>query len=121
MSKKRQTIFLIGLFFVLAMVSCGKSKKSPDRDASLEKSLIEVSIGGMSCTGCEQTIQAGITKLEGIKSVKASYVTGNALVEYFPGITDTLKIKAAITGSGYTVKKFTPVGENTTVKQVPEF
>jgi copper chaperone CopZ len=115
MSRKRQTIFLIGLFIVLAVVSCGKSKKSPNGDASMEKSLIEVSIGGMTCTGCEQTIQAGITKLEGIKSVKASYVTGNALVEFFPGITDTVKIKAAITGTGYTVKKFKPVPENTTL------
>jgi copper chaperone CopZ len=115
MSRKRQTVFLIGLFIVLAVVSCGKSKKSANRDASLEKSLIEVSIGGMTCTGCEQTIQAGITKLEGITSVKASYVTGNALVEYFPGITDTVKIKAAITGSGYTVKRFKPVPENTTL------
>jgi copper chaperone CopZ len=116
MSRKRQTIFLIGLFIVFVVVSCGKSKKSPDRDASMEKSLIEVSIGGMTCTGCEQTIQAGITKLEGIESVKASYVTGNALVEYFPGITDTVKIKNAITGSGYTVKRFKPVPENTTTE-----
>ena len=70
----------------------------------METSFIEVSIGGMTCTGCEQTIQAGIGKLEGIKSVKASYVAGNALVEFYPGITDTVKIKTAITGSGYTVK-----------------
>ena len=108
MSRKRLPIYLTVLLIVLAVVSCGKSKKRPDRDASMEKSLIEVSIGGMTCTGCEQSIQAGITKLEGIKSVKASYVAGNALVEYYPGITDTMKIKAAITGSGYTVKSFQP-------------
>lgn len=116
MSRKRLPIFLIGLFIALAVVSCGKSKKTTDNAVAMEKSLIEVSIGGMTCTGCEQTIQAGITKLEGIKSVKASYVTGNALVEYFPGITDTVKIKAAITGSGYTVKKFKPVAENASVE-----
>ncbi len=111
MSRKRLTVFLIGLFIVLAVVSCGKSKKSSNRDAPVEKSLIEVSIGGMTCTGCEQTIQSRVGMLEGINSVKASYVSGNALVEYFPGITDTVKIKAAISGSGYTVKKFKPVAE----------
>lgn len=116
MSRKSQTIFITGLFIILTALSCVKSKKSPNSDASIEKSLIEVSIGGMTCTGCEQTIQAGITKLEGIKSVKASYVTSNALVEYYPGITDTVKIKAAITGSGYTVKRFKPVPENTTLE-----
>jgi copper chaperone CopZ len=111
MSNKRQNIFLTVLFIVLATVSCGKNKKSPDVGASMEKSLIEVSIGGMSCTGCEQTIQSRVGKLEGIKSVKASYVTGKALVEYQPALTDTVKIKDAITGSGYTVKKFNPVAE----------
>jgi len=111
MSRKRLPIFLIGMFVALSVVSCGRSKKTADTPATMEKSIIEVSIGGMTCTGCEQTIQSGISKLEGIKSVKASYVTGNALVEYYSGVTDTVKIKEAITGSGYTVKKFTPVAE----------
>jgi len=99
------------MFVALSVVSCGRSKKTADTPATMEKSIIEVSIGGMTCTGCEQTIQSGISKLEGIKSVKASYVTGNALVEYYSGVTDTVKIKEAITGSGYTVKKFIPVAE----------
>jgi len=108
MSQKRRPIFLIGLFIALSVVSCGKSKKTADNPATMEKSLIEVSIGGMTCTGCEETIQARVGMLEGINSVKASYVSGKALVEYLPGITDTVKIKAAITGSGYTVKNFKP-------------
>ena len=111
MSRKRLPIFLIGMFVALSVVSCGRSKKTADTPATMENSIIEVSIGGMTCTGCEQTIQSGISKLEGIKSVKASYVTGNALVEYYSGVTDTVKIKEAITGSGYTVKKFIPVAE----------
>jgi len=111
MLRKRQTIFLTLFLIVLAAGSCGKNKKTPENITSMEKSLIEVSIGGMSCTGCEQTIQSRVGMLEGINSVKASYVTGNAIVEYFPGITDTVKIKAAITGSGYTVKNFKPVAE----------
>jgi len=99
------------LFFILAallLISCGRERKTEKAGMQNETSFIEVSIGGMTCTGCEQTIQAGITKLEGIKSVKASHVAGNALVEYYPGITDTVKIKAAVTGSGYIVLKLTP-------------
>jgi len=113
MSRKRLPIFLIGFFIALSVISCGKSKKTADNPATMEKSFIEVSIGGMTCTGCEETIQARVGMLEGINSVKASYVTGKALVEYLPGITDTVKIKAAITGSGYTVNNFKPVAENT--------
>jgi len=77
----------------------------------MNASLIELSIDGMTCTGCEQTIQNNIGKLEGIKSVKASFTTGTAIVEFFPDKVDTTKIKEAVTGSGYTFKKFIPVPE----------
>ena len=115
MLKKTTANYLVIILAAILLFSCGRDKKTEKAGLLNETSFIEVSIGGMTCTGCEQTIQAGITKLEGIESVKASYVTGKALVEYFPGITDTVKIKSAITGSGYTVKKFKPVPENTTL------
>jgi copper chaperone CopZ len=103
---------LILFILILTAISCtGNSKKAEKESVQQEATLIEVSIGGMSCTGCEQTIQTNVSKLEGIKSVKASWTSGRAIVEYFPGIVDTLKIKEAVTGSGYTVKKFMPVQE----------
>ena len=70
-----------------------------------EASKIEVSIGGMTCTGCEQTVQSSVAKLEGIKSVKASFTTGNAIIEYIPGKVDSLKIKEAIKRLGLYSKK----------------
>lgn len=93
--------------FILVAASCGNKntiEKAPEATAS----VIEVSIGGMTCTGCEQTIQNNLGKLDGIKSVKASFTTGNAIVEYLPGKVDTIKMKETVTGSGYTVKKFIP-------------
>jgi hypothetical protein len=30
------------------------------------------------------------------------------IIEYYPGVVDSLKIKEAIAGSGYSVKKFIP-------------
>jgi copper chaperone CopZ len=104
--QKSFTGFLI-LIYILIAVSCsGGGKKTMDTQVVQEASFIEVSIGGMSCTGCEQTIQNNVGKLEGIKSVKASYKTGNAIIEYIKGVTDTTIIRNAITGSGYTVNKF---------------
>jgi len=103
------------LIFVLALVlaiSCGRDKKIVKEGMPLEVSAIEVSIGGMTCTGCEQTIQAGVSKLDGIKSVKASHTAANALIEYYPDVVDTVKIREAITGSGYEVKKFTVTPHN---------
>jgi len=110
MIKHRLSTSFMLLVYVLIAISCsGNSKKSEEVTIEQEPELIEVSIGGMSCLGCEQTIQMNVSKLEGINSVKASFTTGNAIIEYLPGKVDTIEIKDAITGSGYTVNKFLPV------------
>ncbi|MBK7711250.1 MAG: heavy-metal-associated domain-containing protein [Bacteroidales bacterium] len=107
MNKPKLSAVLILIVYILIAVSCsGNTKNSVQTEQNKEVSVLEVSIGGMSCTGCEQTIQNNVGKLEGIKSVKATYTTGIAMIEYYDGITDTAVIKEAINGSGYTVKKF---------------
>jgi copper chaperone CopZ len=103
---------LIVIIFLAISCSGNKSKAVKDETA-LSPSLIEVSINGMTCTGCEQTIQTRVGGIEGVKSVKASFVTGKAMIEYLPGVTDTVKIKEMITGSGYGVVKFNPVEPGT--------
>jgi copper chaperone CopZ len=107
MYKQKLSAGFILIVYMLVAVSCrGGAKKAAETGNNQEVSVIEVSIGGMSCTGCEQTIQNNVGKLEGIKSVKASFTTGMATIEYFESVVDTTGIKEAISGSGYTVKKF---------------
>ncbi len=107
MEKREMAFNLICMAIILTAFSCsGNPDKGVRSQAKYDPSLIEVSIGGMSCTDCEQTIQKRVGELAGIKSVRASYVAGNAIIEYFPDKVDSLKIREAITGSGYTVKKF---------------
>jgi copper chaperone CopZ len=107
MDKQKMAFRLILFSVILTAIACtGKTSKSSKAVMKMEPSVIEVSIGGMSCTGCEQTIQIRVGELAGIKSVKASYVVGNAIIEFFPDKVDSSKIRQAITGSGYSVKKF---------------
>jgi copper chaperone CopZ len=107
MGRQKLAFKLILIAFIVTAISCSsKTGKSPGTEVKMEPSVIEVSIGGMSCTDCEQTIQKRVGELEGIKSVKASYVAGNAVIEFFPDKVDSVKIREAITGSGYSVKKF---------------
>jgi len=107
MNKQKLFATLILFVYALVAISCsGKNTKSEKETVPQEPSVIEVSIGGMFCLGCEQTIQTNVGKLEGIKSVKASFTVGNAIIEYLPGVVDTTKMKEAVIGSGYTVKKF---------------
>lgn len=106
MKKYRLFVVLLYCVGVLLAISCsGNRQEKPTGNG--EASLIEVKIEGMTCTGCEQTIQRNVGKLEGIKSVKANFTDGRAIIEYFPATIDTLSIKDAITGSGYVVKRFT--------------
>ncbi|HBH82476.1 MAG: hypothetical protein A2X05_09100 [Bacteroidetes bacterium GWE2_41_25] len=100
-------VFSICLGFLFA-ISCSGNKQEKSKEPG-EASLIEVNIEGMTCTGCEQTIQRNVGKLEGIKSIKATFTDGRAVIEYFPGTVDTLKIKDAITGSGYKVIKLSNI------------
>lgn len=95
-----------GLFFATACGNKGSvASNAPEQTAS----VIEMSIGGMTCTGCEQTIQKNIGKIEGVKSVKATYTDGKALIEYYSGKADTSVMKAAVNEAGYTFLKFNPV------------
>ena len=117
MYKQKVSAGLILFVYILITVSCsGNVKKTVRAAESQEPSVMEVSIGGMSCTGCEQTIQNNVGKLEGIKSVKASFTTGTAIIEYFQGEVDTTRIGEAIKGSGYTVKKFIALTKEDTGK-----
>jgi len=100
---------------VMLAISCGRNKQEKAPDPG-EAALIEVRIEGMTCTGCEQTIQRRVGKLEGIKSVTATFTDGRAVIEYYPGIVDTLKMKDAITGSGYKPIKFSPVQSSEAAK-----
>ncbi|NTU96061.1 MAG: heavy-metal-associated domain-containing protein [Bacteroidales bacterium] len=111
MLKKTIANYLVIILAAILLFSCGRDKKTEKADLLNETSFIEVSIGGMTCTGCEQTIQASVSRMDGIKTVKASHTKGIALIEYAPALVDTIKIKDAISGSGYTVKKFTSIAQ----------
>jgi copper chaperone CopZ len=107
MDKQIMAFRLILATVMLTAISCsGNPDRKAKSDVQKEASVIEVSIGGMFCTDCELTIQKRVGELAGIKSVKASYTAGNATIQYFPDKIDSAKIRQAITGSGYSVKKF---------------
>ena len=113
MSKTRVTSFSFLMVLLFILSSCGGGGKKEVKEAANETAMIEVSISGMTCTGCENTIQSGLTKVPGVISVKASYTLGNAIVEYNPEQVDTLKIKDAVNGCGYTAVKVMPHQETT--------
>ncbi len=58
----------------------------------------------MTCASCEKRVEKAVTQLDGVLTAKASYSGQFVDVEYDEEICSTNKIKAAITGAGYSTK-----------------
>lgn len=99
------------LFFATALLlffACS-SKQPVQQDALTgDVNYERVSITGMSCTGCEETITAGVTSLEGVQDATADYQEGAAWVSYDPARIGHEEITAAIESKGYKVTGFEP-------------
>lgn len=66
---------------------------------------ITLTVNGMTCSSCERHIESEVIKLSGVSSVKASYPSKSATVQYNPEKVDRDEIIAAINSTGYTVQE----------------
>lgn len=89
----KSLIFLI-LFAVTFSLSAGTGDAGKIRTAT-------INTYGMSCTGCEETIETEIKKLDGIKSVKADHVKKAVVVKYDDKKVSLRQVKEAIKSAGY--------------------
>ena len=104
-------IFLLLAVIALASGCQPKEKKtqSTPAETAITPVSYEIVIEGMTCTGCEETIEGSVNKLEGIVAVDADHLKGDAMIKFDGQKTDTAAIRSAITGVGYTVVAFKPV------------
>ena len=100
----------LGVFCFFLIFGCSNGatpKRSPETVSSVSQNVktvaMELSIKGMSCTGCEETVKSGLSTIKGVKQVKANYRNGKAYVEFLPDIADTVQMKETITSAGYGV------------------
>jgi len=97
-------VFFVFLLAALMAGCGGKSTKTDDvaqTDGTIANKTMTVAIEGMTCTGCENTIQEAITKIEGVTSVKASHLDSTAVVSFDSTQTSITVIGDAITEAGY--------------------
>lgn len=102
------------LFAVAILLSCSNSGNQQNADASdstkskTDSTLVataEFKVSGMTCTGCENSIQTNVGKLDGIITVKASHTLQTAVVTFDSTKVSTSQIAEAITNTGYTVEE----------------
>jgi len=101
------------LFLALLMVGCSGNKEKSTEDIEpadqelviAPENLLKVrfDVGGMTCTGCENTVIKGISELEGIAEVTASHVDSVAFVSFDKTKATPQQMSEAITKKGYEV------------------
>ena len=85
-------------FVFLSLKSdCKTQRNNMEKNIKKETYLIE----GMSCSGCERTVQRVIGNLEGVASSKADLTTSTVSLEYDPEKVSIDKIKDAVDKIGY--------------------
>ncbi len=111
---------IISIIFLLA-ISCqnnesqkadAKETVATELEAPVDYVEYSVSIEGMTCTGCEETIEAGVTKIEGVGSVEANFTDGKAILQFDKNNIDTLEVKNVIEAAGYKVVSFNKVPDS---------
>ncbi|QOP42795.1 hypothetical protein FJR45_02045 [Sulfurimonas sediminis] len=97
---------LLLLFFALTFtVGCSDEKKET-KVVTVKKSdivLKTIGVNGMTCMGCEVTLEGAVSKIEGVVKVKASAKNNQAAVEFDKTKTDEESIRKSIIESGYEV------------------
>ena len=64
---------------------------------------MDFTIEGMTCTGCENTINKGVGEIAGVIEVSSSFQDGKTIVKYDSTQTNYDKISKIIVGKGYSV------------------
>ena len=66
-------------------------------------SEVTVSVGGMTCATCAQTIESSLMDLDGVYSAVVNLATERVTVRYDPDAVTLPAIKAAIVDAGYSI------------------
>jgi len=94
------TLLLVGL-------SCSTSILAQEKSNTIvvkSSDVIQTKIGvkGMTCVGCEVSLERSISKVPGVVKAKASASNDTAVIEYDKTKTDVESIMKNIKKSGYT-------------------
>ena len=63
----------------------------------------EFKVQGMTCGGCERSVQNALTSQAGVSSAKADRTAGTVAVEFDPALIQQAALAKAITAAGFEV------------------
>jgi copper chaperone CopZ len=101
-----KNIFILMSLLIMFFACNNASRKTDSADIitdSVHISTLTLKIGGMTCTGCEQTICKAVGELAGVTAVTASYTDSVATVKYNAALIAPADISKKIDAVGYKV------------------
>ena len=100
MKKILYVAFILGLGWVSA---CSNRTNTTEKVYVKKSDIVKKCIGveGMTCVGCEVTLEDKVKGIKGVVSVKASSSDDEATIEFDTTKTDFLSITRAIKEAGY--------------------
>ena len=108
MLKKVLSVALVGLLGSALIFGCGKGERKnlPESKemaaANIQK--VKLDIEGMTCTGCEYSVETALTKIAGVTNAEADYEGKSAEVEFDPGVATVAQLVEAVNKTGFTAK-----------------
>lgn len=100
---KKLNFLLIPFIFFIA---CNSNPKSEKADKSnLKMVVLEIDVEGMTCEGCENTVNSKLSELPGVGDVSASHLQKQVIVYVDTNVTKLAEIEDNIDKIGYTVIK----------------
>lgn len=109
---KKAFLLLIITSFI---ISCNSNQENKTSDENTQQSAvvdpanletIEISVHGMTCGGCERTVQKAVSSLPGVQEVKASHTDSVAIVTFDKTQSGFKEMKTAINDKGYEALDF---------------
>ena len=95
---------LLVFALVITLASCSPSDTKQTKEIIIHESdIIQRSVGvnGMTCVGCEVTLEESVSSIEGVVTVKASHSDNKAIIEFDSTKTNLNSIKQIIKEAGY--------------------
>lgn len=62
---------------------------------------VEIPVQGMTCGGCERSVQAALGQLEGVSGAEADHTTGRVRVSFDSEQIDEERLRTQIEEAGY--------------------
>ena len=104
MKSNKIILTLIFIFSLFIYSSCSKPENNNKAKIVVKESDIvkeKLKVEGMTCVGCEVTLEKNISKIKGVVHVRASASKDEAIIEFDSTKTDLHTIAKTIQKSGY--------------------